>query len=401
MRKRSLLFSMLAAAVLGPALAAPALADVVYLKSGKKFEGVVEDKDDTVVVRLESGSRFTFNREDVDRIERQAPPWEVYEQKARALKPADAAGHLELARWCREKGLTSRMQKELEAVVLAEPDNAEARALLGHEKLDGKWMTREEALKARGFVQVDGVWLGPKEYEAHRQKVEAEEKARKASEALMGKFEALADRDAAKAEAARKHFTDQGQAALQTLSWAVLNMKDSKVRLEAAKLVNEIGVPEKSIVSGWLAWAAWQDTSNEVLTEIARGIKARKDDTALTLLVYTAAYENAYRRRAALALRMVGDPRAYRALVGCLVGASTNNLPGQMGMNLQAMSGMAGSSGTAHSNANVMGEVLPAADSLEFISGQEYKNDVGKWLQWIDNLGKAAGGAVVAPAGGG
>jgi hypothetical protein len=395
MRARSIL--TLAAAVAWAAAASPAMADVVHLKSGKKFEGQVEDKGDTVVVRLESGSKFTFDRADVDRIEAKTPPWEVYAQKARALKSDDAAGHLELAKWCRDNGLASRMQKELEATIKADPDNAEARALLGHEKQGGKWLTREEALTAKGFVQVDGAWLGPKEYAAYKQKKETEERARKAAEALTAQFEALVDKDADKAAAARKRFTDQDKAALQPLAWAVLNMKDSRVRLEAVKLINAIGVPEKNIVSGWLARAAWQDPSNDVLIEIAKGIKARKDDTALTLLVYTAASENPYRRRAASVLKLVGDPRAYRALVGALVGASTDNLPGQMGMNLQAMSGRTGSNSTVQSGAMDAGEVLPAADSLEFISGLENKNDVGKWLKWIEELERASGGALIAP----
>jgi hypothetical protein len=386
--------------VLGLFLAAggaPARADVVHLKSGKKFEGAVEDKGDTVVVRLESGSKFTFDRADVDRIEIKEPPWETYERKAAALKPADAAGHLELAKWCRDNGLAGRMQKELEAVIKAEPDNAEARGLLGHEKIDGKWLTKEEALKARGFVQVDGVWLGPKEYEAHKQRKEAEEKAKKAAEEMMAQFEALVDKDPDKAAAGRKHFTDQGEKALQPLAWAVLNLKDPRIRVEAVKLINAIGVPAKSIVSAWLARAAWQDSSNDVLIEIAKGIKSRNDETALTLLVYTAAAENTYRRRAASALKLVGSTQAYRALIGCLVGASANNLPGQMGMNLQAMSGMAGGgAGIAQSTGMNAGEVLPAADSLELISGLEHKNDVGKWLQWVAKL-EAPGGAAVAP----
>jgi hypothetical protein len=395
---RKLILPLLVGGLFGLlAPSAPARADVVHLKNGKKFEGVVEDKGDTVVVRLESGSKFTFNRDDVERIEVKAPPWEVYEQKAAGLKPADAAGHLELAKWCRDNGLSGRMQKELDAVIRAEPDHAEARALLGHEKLDGKWLTREEALAARGFVQVDGVWLGPKEYEAHRQRKEAEEKLRKAAEALRAQFEALVDKDADKAAAARKKFTDQGEAALNNLGWAAVNFPDAKVRLEAVKLINQIGVPDKSIVSGGLARAAWQDPDNAVLTEIARGIKARKDDTALTLLVYAASVESVHRRRAALALRMVGDPRAYRALIGALVGASGNNLPGQMGMNLQNMAGRVGGAGVAESSGNQLGEVLPAADSLEFISGREYKNDVGKWLKWVEETEKAAGGAVIAP----
>ena len=132
------------AAVLGCLLGAgPARADVVQLKNGKKFEGLAEEKPDSVVLRLERGS-ITFARDDVERIDKCPPPWEVYEQKAKGLKPEDAAGHLELAKWCRLNNLSQRMQKELELVLRLDPENGEARKLLGHQKVDGKWLTAEE-----------------------------------------------------------------------------------------------------------------------------------------------------------------------------------------------------------------------------------------------------------------
>ena len=123
--------------------AGPARADVVHLKNGKKFEGLAEEQPDAVVLRLERGS-LTFARDDVDRIEKGPPPWEVYEQKAKALKPEDAAGHLELAKWCKANSLNQRMQKELQLVLLVEPENQEARVLLGHQKVEGKWLSPEE-----------------------------------------------------------------------------------------------------------------------------------------------------------------------------------------------------------------------------------------------------------------
>jgi uncharacterized protein with FMN-binding domain len=120
-----------------------ALADVVHLKNGQKYEGLAEEKDGTVVLKLERGS-LTFTKDQVDRIEKSPPPWEVYEQKAKALKPADAAGHLELAKWCQTNNLALRMKQELELVIAAEPENREARTLLGHTVVDGKWRSPEE-----------------------------------------------------------------------------------------------------------------------------------------------------------------------------------------------------------------------------------------------------------------
>jgi uncharacterized protein with FMN-binding domain len=125
------------------AFAGAAVADVVHLKTGRKLEGAAEERGDSVVLRLERGS-LTFARDDIDRIEKCPPPWEVYEQKARGLKPEDAAGHLELAKWCQASGLSQRAKKELELVVAADPENREARGLLGHTVVDGKWRTPEE-----------------------------------------------------------------------------------------------------------------------------------------------------------------------------------------------------------------------------------------------------------------
>jgi uncharacterized protein with FMN-binding domain len=133
---------LLAAALLCIA-AGTALADVVYLKNGQKLEGAAEEKGGSVVVRLERGS-LTFAKEQVDRVEKGTPPWEVYEEKAGGLKREDVSGHMDLARWCKDHGLPQRMKKELELVVVADPDNTEARKLLGHKKVDDQWLTPEE-----------------------------------------------------------------------------------------------------------------------------------------------------------------------------------------------------------------------------------------------------------------
>ncbi|HOX05047.1 MAG TPA: FMN-binding protein [Planctomycetota bacterium] len=131
------------AALAAIAWSGAALADVVVLKSGKKIEGAAEERGDSVVLRLERGS-LTFSRDDVERVDRCPPPWDVYEEKARALKPDDAAGHLALAKWCQAGGLSQRGRKELELVIAADPNNAEARTLLGHRLVDGKWRSPEE-----------------------------------------------------------------------------------------------------------------------------------------------------------------------------------------------------------------------------------------------------------------
>jgi hypothetical protein len=117
--------------------------------------------------------------------------------------------------------------------------------------------------------------------------------------------------------------------------------------------------------------------------------------------VLMAANENVYRRKAAYCLSLLNDKRCYRALIGCLASQGKGQLPGAGGMNLGTLGSMAGnvSGGGGAGGMSIKGEeVVPAADSLEYISGKTYRNDVGKWLEWLDSLDKAPGGAVVAPA---
>ncbi|MHC4914582.1 MAG: tetratricopeptide repeat protein [Planctomycetota bacterium] len=383
---------LLAAALIAGHLGA-ARADTVYLKNGSKFEGKITVEGDEVIVRLENGSRLPFPKDRVVRIERGPAPWEQYAEKAAAVKPGDAAGHLELAKWCRAKNLLKRARKHIDEVLKAEPDNAEAHGMLGHEKVGGKWMSREDALKAKGYVQVDGKWLSPEEYA----KYQAANRGKEAAEKELARLKQLGDSDPAKVAAARKFYTDRGARSLQNLMWALTNVRDSKAQTEAAKLINQIG-PNQKVHSLWLAQAAIKTSSNNCTKEICRGIKARDDTAAMTYLVLWAAAENPNRRKAAWCLSLINDKRAYKALIGCVAQQPKNTLPGMGGMNLSTLGSMTGSGGTMTGGTGIKaGEVVPAADSLEYISGKVYRNDVKKWLKWLDSLDRAPGGAVIAP----
>jgi hypothetical protein len=370
-----------------------AAADTVYLKGGGKFEGKVVIEGDQVIVYLENGSKLPFPADRVERVERGPAPWEQYAAKAAALKADDAAGHLELAKWCGLKKLHKRAAKHLEAVVGIEPDNAEARAMLGHQKVGGKWMTKEEALKAKGYALVDGRWLSPEELAAREAKKKLEDAVKQERERL----EQLGDSDPEKAGAARKFYLDRGGKSLKNLIWAVMNLGNSRARLAAVKLINQIGTKDKRH-SVWLSQTVLKEGNNDCVKELCKGFKARDDDLAMTYLVIMAANENVYRRKAAYCLSLLNDKRCYRALIGCLAAQGKGGLPGTAGMNLGTLGNMASNVGGMGGTSISGEEVVPAADSLEYISGQNHRNDVKKWLEWLDSLDKAPGGAVVAPA---
>jgi len=160
--------------IVGSAIAS---ADILHLKSGGKIEGkVVGEKDGVLVVRTRFGTQ-RIPRADVLRIEKKATLEEEYEARASGLDPEDGAGHLALARWCRENGLPGRARTHFERVVALDPANAEAQEALGRVQHDGRWVTPEEKAelerrreiaekRAQGLVLYEGRWVTKEEREA-------------------------------------------------------------------------------------------------------------------------------------------------------------------------------------------------------------------------------------------
>ena len=141
-------------------------ADVVHLKSGGSVEGrVIERTASSVEIDIGAGS-ITLSMESVDRIEEGRSPLDDYDDRAARLDENDRDGWLELARWASSEGLGTQSRRAYEKVLSISPDHPEANAGLGRVEHDGRWMSEEEAYRARGYVKYGGVWMTPAEQEA-------------------------------------------------------------------------------------------------------------------------------------------------------------------------------------------------------------------------------------------
>ncbi len=92
----------------------------------------------------------------------------VVDVRARYAERAKQAGdtveaRLALAQWCRKNDLTKEMTAHYEEVIALKPDHAEARRLLGYERIKGQWLRGAELGKAKGWVAYHGRWLPPAE----------------------------------------------------------------------------------------------------------------------------------------------------------------------------------------------------------------------------------------------
>jgi hypothetical protein len=175
--------------------AGTALADEVRLKSGGRIVGIARVDGDRVVVEAPIGT-VTVAASDIASIVPGRTMMHVYDDRYAAIAKSRQAGDFyELAVWAGAQGLSRYVTPLLERAVALDPEHAAAHEMLGHVRHDGRWMTKSECMRARGYVEFRDRWTLP----AERDSVLAAEAARRAAQerdaAERRKLEALANAD--------------------------------------------------------------------------------------------------------------------------------------------------------------------------------------------------------------
>ncbi len=158
------------AAIVVLAFLQPAKAEIFFLRSGGRIEGELENPDQNprtdYVIKLGDGGQITLEAAVVEKVQTPRPELAEYE-KMRRQAPDTAEGQMKLAQWCKENGLTAQRKTHLERVLQLDADQPEARRLLGYHKVKDKWMTHDEEMAEKGYVQriVNGEtrWILPQE----------------------------------------------------------------------------------------------------------------------------------------------------------------------------------------------------------------------------------------------
>ena len=121
----------------------------------------------------------------VVRIEDGTSPLQEYRARAADIPAGDAEAWRELAQWAKGYSLASQALNAYTQVVEILPDDEEANKALGRVKLNGQWVSEEDAYRAKGYVYFEGAWMTPTEQQsiiATRQaKKQADEKANEAA----------------------------------------------------------------------------------------------------------------------------------------------------------------------------------------------------------------------------
>ena len=199
-------FTMLRAVLIAVivSLVGVAHADRIHLKSGTVIEGKATRAGNQVLIEIESG-QVGLPADDIERIEKGGSPVQEFETRRAELGARDVAGRIGLANYCRDHGMRGREELLLREVIDLAPDHAEARERLGYVKRDGRWIEREQELRAQGLVPFEGRWLTPEQIvEIERLRTQATIAAREREKAEVELATAKADLESRKRDAAAR-----------------------------------------------------------------------------------------------------------------------------------------------------------------------------------------------------
>ncbi len=155
-----------------------AAADEIQLANGRRLEGIVTRKTATEVVLEVGAGTITLAAKDVSSISPGRTALHELGERLESVKNSrKASDHYELALWAQAKKLSRPVPALALKAVELDPEHAGARALLRHEKRDGRWLTFEQAQEARGLKWTGDRWATAAELQLiARQRLEAEER---------------------------------------------------------------------------------------------------------------------------------------------------------------------------------------------------------------------------------
>lgn len=140
--------------------------DEFVLRSGARIVGTWLNPDQPqgsrYEIRTEQGVWLALDAGQVMVARRQSDAEREYEQIR--WKCGDTVDeHWRLVKWCDERGLGRQRDTHLQRIVDLDPRQERAWAMLGFVQISGKWTTRQQFLRERGYAVHDGTWRLPQE----------------------------------------------------------------------------------------------------------------------------------------------------------------------------------------------------------------------------------------------
>ncbi len=309
-------------AILLVSVASQIHADLIKLKNGGEVRGQIKSQtgsktDGQITMITLSGAEVVVDRKDTEFVTRRKVAIEKYETR-RKLTPDTADANWKLAEWCRENRLRRQRVALLERVIELDPNHEKAHRALGHSLRNGKWMSRDDEMRAQGYVKYKGRYITPQELELLKKSATDREAEQKWYKKIRVWHSWLAGRSEKRRNTALKELQSITDAhAIRGLGKFLASDKNKQIRkMYVDILINITG--DDSIES--LILASLSDPTLSIREAALAGIPEDKWEKAAT--VYTSYLSNEFNlvvRRAAKALGEIGTKDAVPQLIDALV----------------------------------------------------------------------------------
>jgi hypothetical protein len=397
---------VLCAAFLLLAFIGPAAGDVFLLRSGGRIEGDLVNSDDkpraSYVINLASGGQITLAASLVDSVQPVRPELAEYE-KTRRHAPDTVAGQLQMAQWCKEHDLPAQRKTHLERVLQLDPDQADARKILGYRRYKSEWMTLDEEMTAKGYVKVGDRWLTQPAAELQ----ENQTKQRKAETEWVRKIShwqgLLGGRSAE--EGKKQLLAINDPMAVYGLNERLVKHPDSRMDVRLI-FVEVLGRLDHPAARRSLAICAIDDGVAEVRLSCLDALEKQTDDAVRQYFerrMRDKHTTNEVINRAGVALGRIKDPKSIETLIQYLVTQHDEVIPpaGGPGAMTTGFNKNGGGGGISmNQKPTIVRHTLQnqgVLDALINITGQNFGFDWVAWNNWYRNQ-KLKGGPVEAKA---
>lgn len=313
---RPVLFAFAAAVLPTPAV----WGDGFELESGGTLQGAAADgtaERTSLKLNLADGGSVTIPRRLIVRTRPISEAEQDY-KRVGPKTPDTVDGHLQTARWCRERGLAGQYTDHLRRVIELDPLHDEAHKLLGYQRVDGRWLTRDELMVSRGLVRYDG------DYRT-RQEVAILERSKRGKRSSADRRSELAQwrrwltgSDPARAAEAEQAFANlTSPDAANALAQLIGRESDYGVRMLLIDTASRVEHP--ATVQLFVQLSLGDPDEETRLVCLEHLIKARRPGLSAPYLEALRSNSNEKVNRAAEALGEIGDASATSPLIDALV----------------------------------------------------------------------------------
>jgi len=365
-------------------------ADVFVLTNGGRVTGNQVNRGESdpkkYVIDTGDGARVTFDASQVKHVLR--PRLEEIEyEKIRPGYPDTAEGQWELAQWCREHRLTTQRETHLQRVIELDPDHAEARRLLGYNRVNGQWVTPDESMHQKGLKKYKGRWRSQQEIDS----LEKKQGLETAQQEWFPKVKRWrgwlgTERDGQ----ARENFRAiHDPAAVKALA---LQLRDESVPQNRILFVETLAGIDSSDAAMALAVQVIDEEVDEIRLTCLDHLQTKPHPEVVAYFVRAIGNRkssNAAINRAAIGLGRMKDPAAIEPLIRALVTRHLSKAPpsGGTSATFGGRNGSPGGAGLSSGNKPTLIETFAqnqcVLDALVALTGQNFGFDQRTWKSWL------------------